>query len=562
MADLSGVTLESHEVGALPVIGHFLDRLGLEEILERHLAPRRTGRPPRVPAARVLRALVANVLLSRAPLYAVSRWAARMAPDLLGVDAGLLGDDRIGRALDLLFDAEHAPLVTDLVLAAVRRFGVATDEFHNDTTSITVSGQYERQKAACQPDRPPRITYGFNKDHRPDLKQLVWSVTASSDGTIPVHFRLYDGNTTDDRIHIGVWQDLCQLSGRTDFLYVADSKLCTSENLRFIDGKGGRFLTVMPRTRSEDGWFKDYLGNHAVDWQEVRREPHPRRKTGPHSVWWAFESPQRSKEGFRILWYLSSQKREIDSRRRHERLGAARTRIEALARRRGRHRFGGAEQATDAVRKILDEHQVGHLLRVDVHVEMRPEYKQARRGRPGPNTAYKRIDVAEVRFALHEDAEAIRAEARFDGLFPLITNDETLTAAEALAKYKHQPFLEKRHQQLKSVLDALPVYLKKPQRIASLLLVDFLALLVASLIERELRLRMKAEKVASLPVYPEDRCCKAPTAESVFGLLEGQRRHELRSPRGELLRTCHDELPAVSRDVLRLLGVNLQPYGS
>jgi hypothetical protein len=47
--------------------------------------------------------------------------------------------------------------------------------------------------------------------------------------------------------------------GRADFLYVADSKLCSHDNLSFIDQAGGRFVTVMPRSRREDKHFRKLL---------------------------------------------------------------------------------------------------------------------------------------------------------------------------------------------------------------------------------------------------------------------------------------------------------------
>jgi hypothetical protein len=34
--------------------------------------------------------------------------------------------------------------------------------------------------------------------------------------------------------------------------YIADSKLCSFENMDHIDRAGGRFVTVMPRSRQED----------------------------------------------------------------------------------------------------------------------------------------------------------------------------------------------------------------------------------------------------------------------------------------------------------------------
>ena len=65
-----------------------------------------------------------------------------------------------------------------------------------------------------------RITHGHNKDHRPDLKQLLFSLTLSADGAVPVHYRAVDGNTTDDKTHIMTWEALRELAGGPDFLPV------------------------------------------------------------------------------------------------------------------------------------------------------------------------------------------------------------------------------------------------------------------------------------------------------------------------------------------------------
>ena len=57
--------------------------------------------------------LLRNLLISREPIYGVGEWAARYAPDLLGLtDAeSALNDDRVGRALDRLFAADVPALV-------------------------------------------------------------------------------------------------------------------------------------------------------------------------------------------------------------------------------------------------------------------------------------------------------------------------------------------------------------------------------------------------------------------------------------------------------------------
>ena len=86
---------------------------------------------------------------------------------------------------------------------------------------------------------------------------------------MPLHFRAANGNTTDDQTHIDTWKLLCELAGRKDFLYVADSKLATVENMAYLDKHHGRFVTVLPRTRSEDKAFRQSLRERKVTWRTV-----------------------------------------------------------------------------------------------------------------------------------------------------------------------------------------------------------------------------------------------------------------------------------------------------
>ncbi|WP_414737983.1 IS1634 family transposase [Gemmata algarum] len=541
----------------------FLTRLNLTELFTRHL-PARPGRAPEVSSALVLTLLVHNILIDHQPLYAVAPWAARRVPEHLGLTAdqvAALNDDRIGRALDHLHDADRASLLTALVRRTVEAVGIARTEFHQDTTTVTFSGGYANQPDPAQPDRPPRITFGYNKDHRPDLKQLLYSVTPSSDGAVPIHAKTYDGTTTDDAVHIDTWSFLRQIVGTGDFLYVADSKRCTRDNMSSIAAQKGRFLTVMPRTRNEADWFGTYLGQHPVEWAEVRREPNPRRRDGPDVVYHGVESPQRSGEGYRIVWYRSSQKEQHDRDSRVSRLGRARAALVGLQAPGRRREFGGVAEARTAGERILAEYQVQGLLRVEVDTTIEDRYEQVGPGRPGPNTEHRRVQIPRFRVRFVEDGEALVREARRDGLFPLMTNDESLSVAGARAQYKYQPFVEKRHEQLKSVFGVAPVWLKKVERVDSLLWLHFVVELVAALVEREVRRQMVSRGVKHLGLYPNGSPTEAPTAAVVFHALEAHRRHRLLDGHGHELRRFHDPLPTPAQEALELLGVSRTHYG-
>ena len=125
--------------------------------------------------------------------------------------------------------------------------------------------------------------------------------------------------------------------------------------------------------------------------------------------------------------------------------------------------------------------------------------------------------------------------------------------------YKRQPVIEKRFSQLKTDFRVAPVYLKDVSRIQSLLCVYFLVLLVESLLERELRQAMQRAGLESLPMYPEDRPCRRPTARRVIDLFADIQRHTLHSD-GQAPTVFVTELSALQRRILKLLGVPTTKY--
>ena len=563
-ADLS---MESLEVGPIPVLRHFFDRLQLDDLLEQHVPEKKLGRRAKISHAHALSMMVANVLTSREPLYGVPDWLGRHVPEHFGLSdaqqSSLMNDDRIGRALDRLYEVDPASLMTAVVVKAVKEFKIDLSQIHNDTTTVTFSGGYEGQQDKEAKKRPPLITFGHNKDHRPDLKQLVYSLTISSDGAVPVHYKTYDGNTTDDKTHIETWNSVREIAGTSSFLYVADSKLCTRENMGHIVEQGGTFITVLPRSRHEDDTFRKRCQEHRISWEEVRRTSNPRGKDKPDQVYDAHEPDELTDDGYRIIWYRSSVKRELDEKRRAKRIARAKMRIENLEERTGAHRFRTVESAQKAAEEVLQDEGAQRWLQVTVCETTAAEFKQEKPGRPGKDTKYRKVKIPVILFEVEEIADVIAADALCDGLFAMVTNKEkkVMDAAAILEAYKYQPFLEKRNEQLKSVLSVAPIYLQNPKRVAALLFVYFLAVLVFALIEREARLGMKKREIESLPLYPEGRPCKAPTADGILSAFLGLRRNRLIAPGGEVVRIFHDPLRPVVAQLLKLLGVGRRAYG-
>jgi transposase len=559
--DTSSIELARVGIGALPVVNTVLDRLGFDSLVASFL-PEPDKRCLIEPAAAVS-VLVRNLCVGRRPLYGLGHWAAGCAPDLLGLGGGQaagLNDDKVGRGLDALFACDRASLLTQLSLRVIRRFGIDTSELHNDSTSITLYGAYRSSTGKARAGvRPPVPERGYSKDHRGDLKQLVEILTVTADGAIPIAHRLVDGSTEDSTTHIETWDALVAMVGTESFTYVADCKLATRDNLDHIAGNGGRFLTILPRTRKEDEIGRCWIAGGDVAWQEIARAP-GKRKGDPDEVYSAAESPTPSTEGHRIVWIRSSDKRVHDGVARSERIERARSRLGALADKlaSGRSKMSSLSAVEDATAAALAETGASRWVRAEVSEVVETSHRQERRGRPGKDTRYRRVEHHRYSLSVRIDADAVAYDAASDGCFPFITN-ERLTPAELLRMYKAQPRLERRHATFKGVIEAAPLTLKSDARIDALGLCLYVALLVHALVERELRRAMAGKGVASLPLYYEDRACAAPSAARVFEVLEPLCATSVFCG-GHLLATVPPELDPLQRQILGLLRVPLAAY--
>ena len=555
--EAAGFTLHTERLGPLPLINHFIERIGLHDTLSRHIP---SDARCSITHASALGVLLRSIIVEREPIYRQHETVHGFADGMFGISAQEmehLSDDRLGRALDRLFDADRTALLTELVLAVGQRFGVRFEEFHNDSTSISICGGYRRARGRqIRARTAPAITFGHSKAHRPDLKQLLFILTMSADGNVPVAFRCTDGNTSDSVTHVQTWETLRAVAGRSDFLYVADSKLCSRENMDHIDRAGGRFVTVMPRSRLEDAQFREWLQTHTPEWSLVWDRPNPRYSDGPRDCWYVHRAPLPSMEAWSIVWVWSTLLTLRQHARRLRNIAAAIEEFERLRQRlaSAKTRLRGAPEIDLQIKLIVDRHHVGRYLKVRRVVREEHVFKQTRRGRPGPDTAYRKITKRRFDVQWSTDEQAIAYDRRSDGMYPLMTNDRKLSAAQVLQAHKGQPMIEKRFEQIKTVHQIAPVFLKDEGRIEALFTLYAIALLVQALIERELRQAMAHEAIEELPIYPEQRQCAHPTTEQVLRLFSLAERHQLRQ-HGRTVQAFNLTLTDLQRKVLALLGV-------
>ena len=165
----------------LPLIGAMLRELAVKDTLDVLLQPHERNE---VTVGECVEALVLTILTGE---HALSRVADTLAGYDLAVifqrpmEAAHVHDNRLGRALDALWTAGLDRLYGAVVSQAIHRYGLDLARLHTDTTSLKVYGVYEREAD----EEGPVVTFGYSRDHRPDLKQLLFGLTVTAEG-VPV----------------------------------------------------------------------------------------------------------------------------------------------------------------------------------------------------------------------------------------------------------------------------------------------------------------------------------------------------------------------------------------
>jgi len=546
--------LVRYQVGALPLVHHIVTRLNLKNILLNHIPIHANAL---VPAVDCLILLACNLAIGKIPLYKLSKWVESIDLRSLGhQNPNFLtpNDDQFGRALDKLYRIDRASLMTEIVLSAVKNFNINLDQIHNDSTSVKAYGDIPgKTKTGVELKR------GHSKDHRPDLKQLIFNLSISSDGGIPVHHKTYAGNKTDDTTHIETWETLLGICRRANFLYVADSKLCSDNQLNYIVSHGGRAITMLPNTWGESAKFKEKLKKTIITKTEIWRRIRP-GTLDEFEYFSAYDGEYITEQrGYRIHWIHSSEKKKRDRDSRNERLQEAEKKLAELVGDLNTRSYKTKEAVLEKSCEILKKYGVENLITIKMGTTKSRETKQIGKGRPSSRTEYEEIIHELLTLYWMRNTVAIKEEMKLDGVFPLLSTDVSISSEEVIKSYKYQPKIEKRFSQFKSIHNAAPLLFKSIERVESNMFVFFISLIIQALIEREVRKSMKENKILSVDVYPEQRCCENPTANSIFQLFEPISTSQI-TVSSKVIKAYRDKLDETQKLILSLLGLSEKAY--
>lgn len=471
--------IQVQNIDHLGMVAGIIDEIGLVEQVDELLG---THPQELVSLGQVLKAMILNGLgFVSAPLYLFSKFFEGKAIEHLlgtGIQAQHLNDDRLGRALDAFYKYGVTKLFTTLALSAARKFGVATERVHLDSSSISVEGQYlantstedgEVTKAAEV--SPIEITYGHSKDRRPDLKQFLIDTICSGDGDVPLYLRVASGNEVDS---VGFRQVVNEYRKQWNFdgLLVADAALYTAENLKQLQGL--KWICRVPLTLSQA--------------QEVIRQ------VVPFSKWEGLAEGHRLTEvcttyaEIHQRWVVveSDNRREADLKQLQKRVEKEKKNQQRCLNQLGKEAFACEADALNALKKF--ERTLHYCSLSQICVVEQVNY--GKRGRPKSGSQQQSLSY-HGRAILIENSEVIEEQQRIAGRFIVATNEldsERLNAAAVLGEYKEQQSNERGFRFIKDPLFfTSSVFLKSPQRIMALAMVMALGLLVYTLAQRKLR---------------------------------------------------------------------------
>jgi len=419
-------------------------------------------------------------------------------PEILGIPALALNDDKLGRTLDAI--APYLEEITGTVaVRAIGTFGIDISQLHWDMTSFSLYGAYDH------PDEDyPAPSYGHPKDRRTDLLQIQAGIAAAGDGGIPVYARAYSGGAAEISQVTGAMNALKKIAGKKKFLLVGDSKLISYDNVAAIKGAGCTFLAPASKLYVKAAELAACDLGKATEVSYVAgRDQHknPRQLGRWHVLeddqpFWIRNSKRKSDPPIRLrrVFVHSTARAHAAATSRAKKLIRARDDLDRLVSGLGGRFYPDEQKVADRIKQISLARKAGPYLRYTIGTDQAAGTEATG---PGPADSWQGTGSGgpgKPTLTWWFDQETIDAEAATDGWYALLTSlAPDVTAKEVLLRYKAQEAVERRYGNLKGPLAVAPMFLKNNRRIAALTTVISLALLVFCLIEREARRNLVPE---------------------------------------------------------------------
>ena len=540
---MAEITYSTQSLDHLGIVAGICRQIGLIDQIDAYVGA--TGR--KVSVGEAVQAMVLNALgfVGRA-LYLTPEFFDNKPIDLLireGLTAEDFNDDSLGRALDMLYQAGITEAFAFVSSHALHVFGIEHDFVHLDNTSFSLEGDYARPS---EDPKAVRITHGYSRDHRPDLKQVVVSLICSYQSSIPVWLQALDGNRADKESFpriIQAYVSQMQASDTRELPYfIADSALYSEKNIKSLSQV--KWITRIPGTLNE---VKElYKSITPEQMHESTLEDYSYLEVGNYYG------------GLRQRWLVVFSKAAYKRAEATFRKRLAQSRVEAekWLKQLSQQEFPTQEAARTAVSALEAQwkfHQIGT-------VQLEKVFRYKGPGRPRKGAKPEHVGWRVVGKVM-DNEEAIAQALKSKGKFILGSNEldeEKLPAQMMLTAYKGQAAsVERGFRFLKDpIFFASGLFLEKPERIMALLMVMGISLLVYALAERSLRTEL-AQRDESIP-NQVGKPTQRPTIRRIFQVFRGIDVLLIHSPLGTQRQVLN--LKLIHLRVLDLLGPVVKKY--
>jgi len=445
---LTQAQLRRH-LGALPVLYELLNVLQVRQIINRHCPT-----AAEVDHGTVAMVLILNRLMAPRPLFRVADWVARtVLVSVLGIPASKFNDDRLARTLDAI-SAHTRDIWQDVVHHALIRFDIDLSIIFYDLTAFVVHGVYSESDY---------VQFGFAHNTPSDKRKVKAGVNASADGNIPAVYEMWPGNTADLATVQQNMDRLCCLLKRRgwpsdDTVIIGDRANLNDELAVAYQDRGLRYLAG--------------LQAHKKGHRQLL-EHYPTQQFYAHPLsegYWGICCPVVFEHAGRQVTHrglvvLSGPMRTAHRQARAKQLWALDQALWEVRAKMGRPRYRTIADVQRRANTRLKNSPAGQFMRAQAYAN----------------------EQGQVRLRWWLDRYALWKADQCDGRYLLVTNDWSLSPKRMLALYRQKDGVEKRFTVSKSDLKVSPIYLHKDKRIEAMLLINMLALLAYSLLERQAR---------------------------------------------------------------------------
>jgi transposase len=442
-----------HKMGAIPVLYALLETLHVRQIINRHCATQAEIRHGTVALV-----LILNRLMFPLPLYQVADWVGQtVLVAVLGIPAAKFNDDRLARTLDALYP--HLETIwLEVVERALLKADIDLSVIFYDLTAFITHGRYVDSEF---------IDFGFAHNTPSDKRKFKMSLNTAADGNIPWYYQLLSGRTADQATVQSNMNNLTQWLHRRGYqlgetLLVGDRAMLNDEIALAYDQQGLKHLTGLRCLRTEHRQLLTQFPEEQFHSFPIVAGDTPQYWGRGCTVLFEHEGHTATHKG---LVVLAGPLRDQLRQSRQAQLDALEQALTHLKAKVGQPYYRTLKCVRRSANACCHQSKVGRFM--SVHV-------------------YETMD-GQIDLQWQIDTQTLWQVEQHDGRYLLVTNDWNLSHQEMFQLYRQKDGGEKRFHVCKSDLKVSPVYLHQDKRIASMLLLNMLALLAYSLLERQMR---------------------------------------------------------------------------